>query len=85
MTSNWEAGRLVKRGRWPLAAVVCITEKAERRLRHVCFRDTITSEPLKRSRNRSTAEIKTGVPPICRKEFGGNLITGHAESGVKVA
>ena len=69
----------------PMAMVVNVTEKAQRRLRHVWVRETNANEPLMRPRNRSTDDIKTGAPPLSRKECGGNLITGHAVSGVQVA
>ena len=69
----------------PIAVVVNVTEKARLRLSHVLVRETNASKPLMRSRNRSTGDIKTGAPPLSGKEYGGNLITGHAVSGVQVA
>ena len=69
----------------PMAVVVNVTEKARLRLRHVLVRETNASEPPMRPRNRSTGDIKTGAPPLSGKEYGGNLITGHAVSGVQVA
>jgi len=68
-----------------MAVVVNITEKARLRLSHVLVRGTNAGEPLMRPRNRSTGDIKTGALPLSGNKYGGNLITGHAVSGVKVA
>ena len=70
---------------YPMAVVVNVTEKAQLRLSHVLVRGTNAGEPLMRPRNRSTGDIKTGALPLSGNKYGGNLITGHAVSGVKVA
>jgi len=43
--------------------------KGVSKLRHVWVRETNASEPLMRPRNRSTAGIKTGAPPLSGKSM----------------
>jgi hypothetical protein len=45
------------------------------------MRETSASEPLLKHR-KAFDGIKTGVSLLLRDEHGGNLLTGHAVSGV---
>src|ERR1035437_5094395 len=46
------------------------------------MRETSASEPLSKHRN-ALGGIKTGASLLLREKYGGNLLTGHAVSGVK--
>ncbi len=47
-------------------------------------RETSTSEPLMRCRNKK-GDVETGVLSWSRDKHGGSLLTGRAASGIKVA
>jgi hypothetical protein len=59
--------------------------KGAARLHQVRVKETSANELLMRHRNRSTEGIKNGAPPLSREEHGGNLLIGHAVSGVQAA
>jgi len=69
--------------RWSKAKVVSVQEKA-RRTRQVRVKETSASEPLMTCRN-SMDGVKTGFETLTQDKPGGNLFTGQAASGMKVA
>jgi hypothetical protein len=69
--------------RWSKARVVSVQEKA-RRTRQVRVKETSASEPLMTCRKRKDG-VKTGWASLTQDKPGGNLFTGQAASGIKVA
>jgi hypothetical protein len=54
------------------------------RSRQVRIREASANEPSMTHRKR-LVDIETGVARVLREEHGGNLLTGHAVSGVQEA
>jgi len=69
--------------RWSRAKVVSVQEKA-RRTRQVRVKETSASEPLMTCRKRRDG-VKTGWASLTQDKPGGDLFTGQAASGIKVA
>jgi len=69
--------------RWSRAKVVSVQEEA-RRTRQVRVKETSAGEPLMTCRKRRD-DVKTGWASLTQEKPGGNLFTGQAASGIKVA